>query len=68
MFETFRIPFLSDAGFHSDFGYVVGATPFNNEQDYRSYLKRLEKLPGYLDQNVDNMRLLRHRASGRHLV
>ena len=29
-FEQWRIPFLSDAGFHSNFGYVVGSTPFNN--------------------------------------
>lgn len=56
-FEPWRIPFLSDSGFHSDFGYVVGATPFNNADDYRNYLKRLAALPDYLDQNVDNMRL-----------
>ncbi len=55
-FDSWRIPFLADAGFHSDFGYVVGATPFNNEEDYRNYLKRLAAFPGYLDQNIENMR------------
>ena len=55
-FEQWRIPFLSDAGFHSNFGYVVGSTPFNNEEDYRNYLMRLAAFPGYLDQNIENMR------------
>ena len=55
-FEQWRIPFLSDAGFHSNFGYVVGSTPFNNEEDYRNYLTRLAAFPGYLDQNIENMR------------
>jgi uncharacterized protein (DUF885 family) len=55
-FEQWRIPFLSDAGFHSNFGYVVGSTPFNSEEDYRNYLMRLAAFPGYLDQNIENLR------------
>lgn len=55
-FAGWRIPFRSDAGFHSDFGYVIGSTPFNNETDYRYYLMRLSRLPEYLRQNLENMR------------
>ena len=55
--KPWRIPFLADGGFHSNIGYVVGATPFRTEKDYRDYLKRLDGLPSYLDQNVENMRL-----------
>lgn len=55
-FDAWRIPFLSDSGFHNEFSFVVDATPFRNEADYRAYLSRLEKLPFYLDQNVSNMR------------
>ncbi len=55
-FRPWRIPFLSDSGFHNAMGYVVAATNFRTESDYRSYLNRLAGLPGYLDQNVANMR------------
>ncbi len=54
-FDGWRVPFVSDSGFHNEFGFVVDATPFRNEADYRAYLARLEALPAYLDQNVDNM-------------
>ena len=56
-FDGWRIPFLSDSGFHSSFGYVVGSTPFKDEDDYRNYLRRLDSLSAYLDQNVENMRI-----------
>jgi uncharacterized protein (DUF885 family) len=36
---------------------VIGSTPFKDERDYRNYLTRLAAFPGYLDQNVDNMRV-----------
>ncbi len=52
-----RIPFLSDSGFHNEFAFVVDATAFRTEADYPAYLSRLAALPAYLDQNVENMRL-----------
>lgn len=55
-YDGWRIPFLSDSGFHNEFSFVVDATPFRNEADYRAYLARLGALPAYLEQNVDNMR------------
>jgi uncharacterized protein (DUF885 family) len=54
-FAPWRIPFLSDAGFHMDMGYVVSSTQFDTDEDYRDYLARLEALPGYLAQNRVNM-------------
>ena len=56
-FAPWRIPFLSDAGFHMDMGYVVSSTRFETMDDYRDYLARLEALPGYLEQNRINMQL-----------
>lgn len=55
-FDGWRIPFLADTGFHTDFGYVVSATPFRSEKDYDDYLKRLRALPDYIGQNIENMR------------
>ena len=56
-FAPWRIPFLSDAGFHMDMGYVVSSTRFERVDDYHDYLARLEALPGYLEQNRVNMQL-----------
>ena len=33
-----------------------GATPFRSEKDYDDYLKRLSAFPGYIDQQIANMR------------
>lgn len=56
-FDAWRIPFLADTGFHTDFGYVVGATSFRTEADYQNYIARLKALPGYIDRNIENMRI-----------
>ncbi len=56
-FDTWRIPFLSDSGFHNYFGHVVSATPFNTKEDYETYFIRLESYPEYLRQNLSNMRV-----------
>ncbi len=55
-FDRWRIPFLADTGFHTNFGYVVGATSFRTEEDFENYIERLKGLPGFLDQHVENMR------------
>ncbi|GJL92846.1 DUF885 domain-containing protein [Hyphococcus sp.] len=56
-FKRWRIPFLADTGFHTNFGYVVGATSFRTENDYKDYIARLNALPTFIDQNIENMRL-----------
>ncbi|MHA7871977.1 MAG: DUF885 domain-containing protein [Hyphococcus sp.] len=55
-FDRWRIPFLADTGFHTNFGYVVRSAPFRTEKDYRDYLTRLRALPGYINQHIENMR------------
>jgi uncharacterized protein (DUF885 family) len=55
-FGGWRIPFLADTGFHTDFGYVMSATAFRTEKDYEDYIKRLSALPRYIDQNIENLR------------
>lgn len=55
-FDSWRAPFLADSGFHAEFSFIVDATPFSSQADYRSYLKRLIALPDYIDQNIANMR------------
>ena len=54
-FAPWRIPFLSDAGFHMEIGYIVSSTRFESVEDYRSYLARLAALPEYFEQNRVNM-------------
>lgn len=56
-FDGWRMPFLSDSGFHTYFGYVTSATPFNTKEAYQVYLKRLEAYPKFLKQNEENMRI-----------
>ena len=55
-YDSWRIPFLADTGFHSNFGYVVSSTPFRTEKDYQDYITRLSALPTYIEQNIENMR------------
>lgn len=55
-FPQYRIPFRADSGFHTAIGSVVGATSFRGEKDYEAYLKRLEAMPAFIDQNIENMR------------
>lgn len=54
--RIWRAPFLSDHGFHLEFGQAAAASPFKTERDYRDYLERLRRLPDYFEQNIANMR------------
>lgn len=56
-FRSWRMPFLADAGFHSDIGHVVSSTSFRTEKDYEDYIARLSALPDYIDQQISNMRV-----------
>jgi uncharacterized protein (DUF885 family) len=55
-FDEWRIPFVSDSGFHTEFNVIASTTPFRNEKDYEDYLARLRAFPAFLDQHMDNMR------------
>ncbi len=55
-FRPWRLPFLSDSGFHTEPLFVIDATPFAGEADYERYIARLKKLPRYIKQHIRNMR------------
>ncbi len=55
-FRPWRIPFVSDSGFETEPVFAIEAMPFEDEADYRRYLRRLKRLPRYLEAHVANMR------------
>jgi len=55
-FQPWRIPFLSDSGFHTRPARVIEAMPFETAADYETYIARLEALPSYIEAHIANMR------------
>ncbi len=55
-FRPWRIPFLSDSGFETEPVFAIEALSFEDEADYRRYLRRLKRLPRWLKGHVANMR------------
>lgn len=55
-YEPWRIPFVSDSGFHTSATMAIEAIPFKTIKHYEDYLARLSKLDGYVAQNIANMR------------
>jgi uncharacterized protein (DUF885 family) len=55
-YQDWRVPILSDSGFHTNINFMARSMRFSNLQDYQDYLSRLQALPGWLRQNVANMR------------
>ena len=53
-FERYLNPLLSDAGFHSSLNYMV--RPLANYDKTKEYLNKLNALPGFVDQNFENLR------------
>ena len=45
---------MSDAGFHSSFGYMV--KPLYNYKQVKNYIKKLNAIPDYVDQHFVNLR------------
>lgn len=54
-FETWRMPFTADSGFHIQMNFVAGATRFRKAQDYEDYLARLRAIPAQFAQHIENM-------------
>ena len=54
-FKTFQIPFLSDSGFHTEVMWLNNHYRLKNLKDYQNYLQRLEAIPAFFQQNIDNM-------------
>ncbi len=49
-FERFLNPLLSDSGFHVSLPYMV--RPITNYEQAKEYLRKLNALPAYVDQNL----------------
>jgi len=50
VFERYLNPLLSDSGFHLSLSYMV--RPITNYRQAKEYLKKLDALPLYVDQNL----------------
>ena len=55
VFKDYQIPFLADSGFHTSIARLPVTTSFKKKADYLAYLSRLEKVPQFFKQNIDNM-------------
>ena len=53
-FERYLNPLLSDSGFHSSLNYMV--RPLSNHNKVIEYLNKLNSLPEFVDQNLNNIR------------
>lgn len=56
-FRDWRMPFVSDSGFHTNITRVAQNMAFRTADDYENYLSRLEALPAYFGQHIENMRI-----------
>ena len=55
-YRPYRIPILSDSGFHMGVQRMYESMPFKTVADYEQYLSRLKALGPYFEQNIANMR------------
>lgn len=53
-FEQYLNPLLSDSGFHSDLTYQV--RPLADNFQVREYLNKLNAIPEFVNQNLENLR------------
>ncbi len=56
-FRDWRVPLLSDSGFHTALAHMADGVVMRTVADYENYLARLAAIPTYVDQNIANMRL-----------
>ncbi len=55
-YRPWRIPILSDGGFHMSVQRMYESAPLDTIEDYERYLARLQATGNYFDQNIANMR------------
>ena len=55
-YRQYRIPILSDSGFHISVQRMYESMTFSTPEDYEVYLQRLRALDPYFEQNIQNMR------------
>jgi uncharacterized protein (DUF885 family) len=55
-FGAHLIPLTSEAGFHTDLGFLPQRTAFRSLKDYQLYIQQLKAIPRYMQQQTDWMR------------
>lgn len=55
-YRQYRMPILSDSGFHMGIQRMYESMTFQSVSDYENYISRLRELRTYFDQNISNMR------------
>lgn len=56
-FKPWRVPLLSDAGFHISMMHWARVAAPRTVEGYENYIARLNAIPAFFEQNMDNMRL-----------
>ncbi|WP_068878543.1 MULTISPECIES: DUF885 family protein [unclassified Phenylobacterium] len=54
--DVARMPVSSDGGFEDTLNYVAATTPMRSAADAEAWIARLEALPGYYRDNIENAR------------
>jgi uncharacterized protein (DUF885 family) len=55
-FKQWQMPFNSDSAFWSEVGYLLEGDKLRTVQDYQHYIERMNEVPAYFQQQIDNMR------------
>jgi uncharacterized protein (DUF885 family) len=56
-FEDYLMPLNAEGGFYTNISYMVRGMSFENADDYEKYLKKLQAVPQFFDDNIALMRL-----------
>lgn len=51
-FQEYKVPLTAEGGFHSELGFLPQTHPFRSAMDYQNYLKRLQAIPRFIQQNM----------------
>lgn len=55
-FKQWQMPFNSDSSFWAGVHYQLGGSDLHTAADYRKYIDRMNQIPRYFEQQIDNMR------------
>ncbi len=55
-YQSYRIPFYSDSGFHSYLPRMATRIRFKGYEDYDAYLERLSDVPRFFNDQIANLR------------
>ncbi|MEL6322873.1 MAG: DUF885 domain-containing protein [Pseudomonadota bacterium] len=54
--DPHRVPFTGDSGFHSEPIFAIGRARIRDRRDAEDLIARINAIPGYFDQHIQNMR------------